>query len=232
MSGQTSSDRDPYAVLGVAPDATQALIDHAYRNLVRRYHPDSRSASEAGQVPSDDASLRHVMAAYRVIGDPARRDDYDHRRPNPSLPGMVSVRVRTPPSRDGALVTAGPVSWNPSPSRPPIPLQEIPPNGCGRGPGVTTETPTAMRTDPVRVEALMAEVKQLQIARDSNRRIGMALGILMNQLDIDDEEAFDVLRRTSQNTNRKLRDVAEDVIRRHTRNRGPSRVKVSLIGVG
>ena len=78
----------------------------------------------------------------------------------------------------------------------------------------------------------MAEVKQLQIARDSNRRIGMALGILMNQLDIDDEEAFDVLRRTSQNTNRKLRDVAEDVIRRHTRNRGPSRVKVSLIGVG
>jgi AmiR/NasT family two-component response regulator len=35
----------------------------------------------------------------------------------------------------------------------------------------------------------------------------------MNQRHVTDEQAFDILRRTSQNTNRKLRDVAEDVIR-------------------
>ena len=62
----------------------------------------------------------------------------------------------------------------------------------------------------------MAEVDQLRIARDTNRRIGIAIGILMNRLHIDDEQAFDALRRTSQNTNRKLRDVAEDLIRRPT----------------
>ena len=41
----------------------------------------------------------------------------------------------------------------------------------------------------------------------------MAMGIVMNQRHMDEEDAFDVLRRTSHNTNRKLRDIAEDVIR-------------------
>jgi len=63
------------------------------------------------------------------------------------------------------------------------------------------------------VKALMDEVTQLEVARDSNRRIGMAMGIVMNQRQVDESQAFDVLRRISQNTNCKLRDVAEDVIR-------------------
>jgi len=62
------------------------------------------------------------------------------------------------------------------------------------------------------VRALTVLVSQLTVARDSNRRIGMAIGIVMNQRHIDEAHAFDVLRRTSQNTNRKLRDIAEDVI--------------------
>ena len=218
MSGQTSP-ADLYAVLGVPSDATQARIDHAYRTLVRRYHPDSRSASEVEQATSDDANLRHVMAAYRVIGDPDRRDDYDHRRSNRALPLSVSVRVSTPPNRDSVLVTAGPVYWNPPPSPPPAPPQESPPqeiplNRSRRATDGTIESPLPMPDGAVRVQALMAEVDQLRTAIDSNRRIGMAMGILMNQLHMDDEQAFDALRRTSQNTNRKLRDVAEDVIRR------------------
>ena len=60
---------------------------------------------------------------------------------------------------------------------------------------------------------MTAQVSQLTFAKDSNRRIGMAMGIVMNQRQVDDEDAFDVLRRISQNTNRKLREVAEDVIR-------------------
>jgi hypothetical protein len=62
------------------------------------------------------------------------------------------------------------------------------------------------------VRALLLEVSQLEVARDSNRRIGMAMGLVMGQLQVTDEEAFDALRRISQNTNRKLRDVADDVI--------------------
>jgi curved DNA-binding protein CbpA len=239
MSGQ-SSRPDLYAVLGVPPDATQALIDHAYRALVRRYHPDSRSPADAAQASSDDVSLRRVMGAYRVIGNPDRRADYDQRSPNPSSPaGTVFVRVRNPPTNDRVVVTAGPAYWNPWPSTRPIPQRDIPrdafsrasrakgvtPQTPSRGPtqshsqaaGTTAETPTPVRDVSERVEALTAEVNQLRIARDSNRRIGIAMGIVMNRLHVNDEQAFDVLRRTSQNTNRKVRDVAEDVIQgRHT----------------
>ena len=63
------------------------------------------------------------------------------------------------------------------------------------------------------VRAFLLEVSQLEVARDSNRRIGMAMGIVMRQLQVDESLAFDELRRISQNTNRKLREVAEDVIR-------------------
>ncbi len=62
------------------------------------------------------------------------------------------------------------------------------------------------------VTKLSDEVRQLKEALDSNRRIGMAMGLVMGQLQVTDEEAFDALRRISQNTNRKLRDVADDVI--------------------
>ena len=235
MSGQ-SSRPDLYAVLGVPSDATHALIDHAYRILVRRYHPDSRGATDPRQASSDDASLRHVMAAYRVLGNPDRRADYDQCSPNPSSKGgTVSVRVRTPSTSDGALVTAGPAYWNPAPSTRPTPPRDIPADAVSRASrargstpqtpagvptqslwraaGMTAETPTPVRAISERLDALTAEVNQLRIARDSNRRIGMAMGIVMNQRHVTDEQAFDILRRTSQNTNRKLRDVAEDVIR-------------------
>ena len=46
----------------------------------------------------------------------------------------------------------------------------------------------------------------------SNRRIGIAIGILMARAGHTDEQAFECLRDASQQHNRKLRDIAEDVI--------------------
>ena len=57
------------------------------------------------------------------------------------------------------------------------------------------------------------EVDQLRYALMSNRRISLAMGILMGDQNIDESQAFTYLRRTSQDGNRKLREVAEDVIR-------------------
>ena len=75
------------------------------------------------------------------------------------------------------------------------------------------EADSAIGADaPGLASALSDEVRQLKEALDSNRRIGMAMGLVMGQLQVTDEEAFDALRRISQNTNRKLRDVADDVI--------------------
>lgn len=52
----------------------------------------------------------------------------------------------------------------------------------------------------------------LQSALSSNRQIGTAIGILMQQHKITEERGFELLRRTSQSQNRKLRDVADDVV--------------------
>jgi hypothetical protein len=55
-------------------------------------------------------------------------------------------------------------------------------------------------------------IANLETALISARRIGAAMGILMNRYQMTDEQAFDALRVASQHRHRKLRDVAEDVI--------------------
>jgi ANTAR domain len=47
----------------------------------------------------------------------------------------------------------------------------------------------------------------------SNRSIGTAIGMLMVLNDVSDDDAFDILRQTSQDNNVKLVEVAADVIR-------------------
>ena len=50
-----------------------------------------------------------------------------------------------------------------------------------------------------------------QRALASNREIGVAVGILMVNHTLTDEQAFDLLSRVSQRTNRKLRTIALEV---------------------
>lgn len=104
----SSVGRDPYSVLGVPRDASQAQIGSAFRSLVRQYHPDTRGPSEA--VP--DAELRAVLAAYGVLRDPALRSQYDRRHP---LPGRRLYDVSAAAEDPG--VERPRVPWNP-PRRP------------------------------------------------------------------------------------------------------------------
>lgn len=65
------------------------------------------------------------------------------------------------------------------------------------------------------VNALTVERERtanLQIALASNREIGMAMGIVMKCSGCTPDDAFGILRRTSQDANRKLRDVASDIV--------------------
>ena len=78
----SSSDQpNLYAVLGVGPDASAEQITHAYRALLRRHHPDTRtnmSTHMSTNEDTDDARLQLVLAAYAVLHDPAQRARYDH----------------------------------------------------------------------------------------------------------------------------------------------------------
>jgi tetrahydromethanopterin S-methyltransferase subunit F len=56
------------------------------------------------------------------------------------------------------------------------------------------------------------QLTNLQVALQSNRRIGMAIGVLMAVRKISENEALELLRQVSSRRNVKLRLVAEDVI--------------------
>jgi curved DNA-binding protein CbpA len=99
-------DHDLYAILGVAPDASQAQIGHAYRRLVRAHHPDAHPEP-------DPAAFAAAVAAYAILRDPARRAAYDRSRDlnshqHPIAPSPVLRRHRPVPD-----IRAGPVRWHP-----------------------------------------------------------------------------------------------------------------------
>jgi hypothetical protein len=54
--------------------------------------------------------------------------------------------------------------------------------------------------------------EQLKKALSTSRQIGEAMGILMATHKVTEDQAFDLLRIASQNTNRKLREIAADVV--------------------
>ncbi|MDH2390237.1 GAF and ANTAR domain-containing protein [Streptomyces sp. HNM0663] len=65
--------------------------------------------------------------------------------------------------------------------------------------------------------AALAEVDQLETALESRAVIDQACGIVMHVTEGDAREAFGILRRISQRTNRKLAEVADEVVRRRGR---------------
>ena len=65
-------EKDYYKILGVADDADAKTITKAYRKLARDSHPDTH--------PGDDAAeerFKAVSGAYDVLGDDAKRKEYD-----------------------------------------------------------------------------------------------------------------------------------------------------------
>jgi hypothetical protein len=64
----------------------------------------------------------------------------------------------------------------------------------------------------VQREQLVAKAGNLHRALDSNREIGAAMGILMARHQLTSDQAFDLLRRTSQRAHRKIVSIAADVI--------------------
>jgi GAF domain-containing protein len=58
-----------------------------------------------------------------------------------------------------------------------------------------------------------ASADNLEIALETSREIGVAIGILVERYRVTTAQAFDMLRIASQHTHRKLRDIAADVVR-------------------
>ena len=57
----------------------------------------------------------------------------------------------------------------------------------------------------------------LEEALKSSRTIGAAIGLLMGSRDLDEERAFAVLKQVSRNSNRKLRELAAELVQNASR---------------
>jgi len=89
---------DPYAVLGVKREASEAQIHAAYRDAVRRTHPDAGGSSAAFEAVQDAyETLRDPVARARFdsdpIGGPARRPR-PRARPRTSSPPVDAAETR------------------------------------------------------------------------------------------------------------------------------------------
>jgi curved DNA-binding protein CbpA len=109
---------DLYTVLGLSPRATQEQIRRAYRTLMRQNHPDTRPAGDAAHGAAANSTLQHLIAAYAVLADPARRAEYDQRTTPGTrrVPTWVGPAVRLPYDPPGQPpIQASPVRWHHGP---------------------------------------------------------------------------------------------------------------------
>ena len=60
--------KDLYQILGVTVQASPAELKTAYRNLVKKHHPDAGG---------DEKTILELNAAWEVLGDPEYRLEYD-----------------------------------------------------------------------------------------------------------------------------------------------------------
>ncbi len=64
--------RDYYEVLGVDKNADDSALKKAYRNLAKKYHPDSNPGDKEAE-----AKFKEASEAYAVLSDPEKRARYD-----------------------------------------------------------------------------------------------------------------------------------------------------------
>jgi molecular chaperone DnaJ len=75
MSTKDYVEKDYYAALGVAKDASATEIKKAYRKLARELHPDKNPGDAQAE-----ARFKEVSEAYDVLSDEGKRKEYDEAR--------------------------------------------------------------------------------------------------------------------------------------------------------
>jgi hypothetical protein len=99
-----------YDVLQVSPNASQEVIQAAYRALARACHPDVNPGPAAAQ------RMLELNSAYAVLGDTRQRAEYDLRRVRSHRTVVTSIRSVAPVSSPSPAPTI--VRGKPGPRSP------------------------------------------------------------------------------------------------------------------
>jgi hypothetical protein len=91
-----SPSTDLYAILQVAPDAETEVIDAAYRQLMRKYHPDVAHGDEVLAARLHERA-KLINQAYAILRDPRQRREYDHARQQGSRDASARPRPGSAP---------------------------------------------------------------------------------------------------------------------------------------
>ena len=76
---RTPADMDPYAVLGVDPEASPSSVKKAYFRAAKRYHPDAIRRHGLISIQREASDLfSRIAQAWEILGDPDKRREYDH----------------------------------------------------------------------------------------------------------------------------------------------------------
>ncbi|XP_069575735.1 dnaJ homolog subfamily C member 24 isoform X2 [Brachyistius frenatus] len=73
-----AAEKDLYAVLGAGPSDSVQQLRHRYQQLALQYHPDRLGADCSSE--STVKKFVEVDAAWKILGDPTRRRQYDLQR--------------------------------------------------------------------------------------------------------------------------------------------------------
>jgi DnaJ-class molecular chaperone len=93
-------DKDYYKLLGLSSSATDKEVTRAYRKLAKELHPDTN--------PGSEEKFKEVSVAYDVLGDAAKRKEYDEvRRLGPAAPAPVASTSRPVTSVTSATSSVG-----------------------------------------------------------------------------------------------------------------------------
>jgi DnaJ-class molecular chaperone len=71
----TADEIDFYKMLGISYEASQADIKRAYRQAMKRSHPDKVAPERR---PEAEAQARILNDAYRTLSNPAAKQKYDN----------------------------------------------------------------------------------------------------------------------------------------------------------
>ena len=183
------------------PGATAASITQVNQRTFRTVAASSEIAQladniqyELGTGPCVDAILDRTTYRPRDLLTDQRWPEYGRRVAALGLRSMLSYRMDVGPALIGGLnIYAEQVDAF---------------DDTAAALGLLLATHGAIAASAV---AYRTHAEQLEHALASNRTIGAAIGILMATHKVTEQQAFDLLRIASQNTNRNLRDIAADV---------------------